>query len=262
MAPEISTPAILLRRSEYGDFDLILTCLTLSQGKMSMLAKYAKKSKKRFAGALELFTKLDLVWSRPRGRAMPILREASVSNPFAAIRSDVLKTAYASYWTEMINLWLESGTRQDAVFDLLHYALDALDRETLNAKALSVIFQVRFLNLAGILPDFRHCSRCRNSIETMRSGGFGFDIAKGGLICPSCQSAAARGRRPLSKGSIMQLRWVAEVDLRQAERMRFGPRQLSEATALLEAFIPYHMGRFPRSLKFLSQIRPSTEKGI
>jgi len=256
MAPEISTPAILLRRTEYGDYDLILTCLTLSQGKMAIMAKYAKKSKKRFAGALELFTELNLVWARPRGRAMPVLREASITNPFAGIRSDVLKMAYASYWTEMVNLWLESGTRQEAVFSLLRYALDALDRDAVDAAALSLIFQVRFLRLAGFLPDFRHCSRCRRQVDTLRSGFFDFDVGTGSLVCPACRPAGAEGRYSLSRGGIMQLLWIAETDLPRVARMRFAPRQLGEATELLETFIPYHLGRIPRSLKFLRQVRP------
>ncbi len=256
MAPEISTPAILLRRTEYGDYDLILTCLTLSQGKISLMAKYAKKSKKRFAGALELFTELSLVWAAPRGKAMPVLREASIINPFAGIRADVLKTAYASYWTEMVALWLESGTRQEAVFELLRYALDALDRDAVAAEVVSLIFQVRFLSLAGFLPDLRHCSRCRRPVETASSGLFGFDVAGGSLACPACRSPRPDTRHTLAKGSIMQLLWIAETDLCRVDRLRFSPRQLSETTDLLETFIPYHLGRLPRSLKFLRQVRP------
>ncbi len=256
MAPEISTPAILLRRTDYGDYDLILTCLTLSQGKISLMAKYAKKSRKRFAGALELFTELNLVWNRPRGRAMPVLREASIANPFGGIRADVLKTAYASYWTEMVTLWLESGTPQKAVFGLLRYALDALDRDAMAAEVLSLVFQVRFLKLAGFLPDFRHCSRCRRPVEATQSGRFDFEVGSASLVCPACRPSLEGGHHTLAKGSLMQLLWVAETDLAHVSRMRFGPRQVGETTVLLETFIPYHLGRVPRSLKFLRQVRP------
>jgi DNA repair protein RecO (recombination protein O) len=51
----LATPAVLLRRVDYGDFDLILTLFTESTGKIAVIAKHAKKSKKRFAGVLELF---------------------------------------------------------------------------------------------------------------------------------------------------------------------------------------------------------------
>ena len=56
----LATPAVLLRRVDYGDFDLILTLFTETTGKISVIAKHAKKSKKRFAGVLELFTVLKI----------------------------------------------------------------------------------------------------------------------------------------------------------------------------------------------------------
>jgi len=44
----------MLRRTDFGDYDLIITFLSLSKGKISVIAKSAKKSTKRFAGVLEL----------------------------------------------------------------------------------------------------------------------------------------------------------------------------------------------------------------
>ena len=100
-----TTRAIVLRRVAFGDFDLIVTLLTLNRGKITVMAKAAKKSVKRFAGALELFTPIQAVCSK--GRGMPILQEASLENPLANIRLDVGKTAYASYWAEIIDIYLE-----------------------------------------------------------------------------------------------------------------------------------------------------------
>jgi recombinational DNA repair protein (RecF pathway) len=37
--PVFSSPAILLRRMDYGDFDVIITFFTLKRGKLSLIAK-------------------------------------------------------------------------------------------------------------------------------------------------------------------------------------------------------------------------------
>ena len=74
---KFSTPAILLRRVDYGDFDVIITFFTLKMGKLTLIAKSAKKSTRRFAGILELFSLLDVVASRTldaRGRGWYLLR--------------------------------------------------------------------------------------------------------------------------------------------------------------------------------------------
>ena len=69
--PLISTPAIMLRRIEFGDNDLICTFFSLQQGKVSLIAKSAKKSTKRFSGILELFCLLQVVYNTGRTKGLP-----------------------------------------------------------------------------------------------------------------------------------------------------------------------------------------------
>ena len=95
--PSFSTPAIILRRLDYSDYDLIVTVFTLEKGKLSLIAKYAKKSSRRFAGQLELFSLLDIVASTSRKGGMPILQETALKDPYSAIRSNFQHAAYASY---------------------------------------------------------------------------------------------------------------------------------------------------------------------
>jgi len=52
--PHLSSPAIMLRAIEHGDYDKIITFFTLKRGKISVIARGVKKSIKRFAGVLEL----------------------------------------------------------------------------------------------------------------------------------------------------------------------------------------------------------------
>jgi DNA repair protein RecO (recombination protein O) len=59
----------------------------------------------------------------------------------------------------------------------------------------------------------------------------------------------------LSKGTLKLLQWLSCSDLAQAGRVRFSPAAVAESTAFLEAFVPYHLGKTPRSLKFLREIR-------
>ena len=123
-----TTSAIVLRRIDYGDFDLILTMLTPSRGKLTVMAKAAKRSKKRFGGILELFSDLEIVCSSGRSKGLLLLNEASLRCPYFNIRADIKKTAYASYWAELINHWVEEGQEQVALYTLLRYVLQELDQ--------------------------------------------------------------------------------------------------------------------------------------
>ncbi len=244
----------MLRRIDFGDYDLIITFFTLNRGKLSTIAKSAKKSAKRFSGILELFSVLDVVLSAGRRKGLLVLQEATLKQPFPAIRTSIIKTAYASYWAELIDKWMENGQKQIQLYKLFYHVLEELDLGNTPEAALSILFQIRFLTIAGIGPNLSACNTCRIDIENMKKTNINFDLANGGLICDECCSAALGGIS-LSKGTIKQLLWVESGDLRRAIRIKFTPQALKEGLKFLEAFVPYHLGREPRSLKFLRQIR-------
>lgn len=252
--PTFSTSAIMLRRIEFGDYDIIITFFTLNQGKVSVIAKSAKKSTKRFSGILELFSVLDIVYGSARGKGLPVLKEAMLKQPFLKIREDIKKTAYASYWAELINEWMEKGEKQIKLYHLLKYVLGELDFDHTPEAVLSILFQMRFMSISGHSPNLRQCSVCKTPLEGIKEAKIIFDLARGGLVCHNC-SQNFSGRIALSKGTIKQLLWIEKQDLIKAKRIRFTSQASMEGIKFLEAFVPYHLGKEPRSLKFLRQIR-------
>jgi len=252
--PTFSTPAIMLRRIEFGDYDFIITFFALNQGKVSVIAKSAKKSTKRFSGILELFSVLDIVYGSARGKGLPVLQEAVLKQPFSKIRADIKKTAYASYWSELINAWMEKNEKQSKLYYLLRYVLGELDFGNTSEEALSILFQMRLMAISGHSPNLRECSICKTKLEEIKKANIIFDLTRGGLVCENCSQNISK-RIVLSKGTIKQLLWIEIQDLTKAKRIRFAPQASNEGLKFLEAFVPYHLGKEPRSLKFLRQLR-------
>jgi DNA repair protein RecO (recombination protein O) len=250
----VNTPAILLRRIEYGDFDLIVTLFTAVQGKTSAIAKSAKKSVKRFAGVLEPFSRLEVVLAQGRGKGLPVLQEASLEDPFFKIREDIVKTAYASYWAELIYLWMAEGEPQAHLYRLILHVLSELNRGQTPAEVLSILFQMRFLSLAGFRPNFDHCHLCKRRLDGIPHASVISAPAKGGIVCPDC-GGTPNGRLKISKGTLKQLMWLDTADLERAARIRFTPAAMAEGLNFLEAFVPYHIGKSPKSLKVLRIVR-------
>jgi DNA repair protein RecO (recombination protein O) len=251
---DFNTPAILLRRVEYGDQDLILSVITPGRGKLGLMAKAAKRSRRRFGGVLDLFAILELSCRGGRPGRLPLLAEASLRESLGSLRTDVAKTAYASYWVELVHFWGEEGQPQPALYALLHDVLRALDLDRLPARVLSLHFQLRFMGLAGLGPRLAACVACQRSIEGLGAARLGFDPVRGGVICPGCDP---QPRLAVSRGALKELAWIAEGDLVRARRMRFSDEALRMGEAMMETFIPFHLGREVRSLKFLRHLRES-----
>ena len=252
--PSFSTPAILLRRLDFGDYDVILTFFSLSYGKISAIAKSAKKSTKRFSGILELFSALKIVYGSGRRKGMPVLQEAVLVEPFPKIRANIKKTAYASYWAEMIHEWAETGEKQAKIYHLLMYVLEALDRNYAPDAALSIIFQIKFLTFSGYAPNLRHCMVCQKQTEAIKESNIRIDLKRGGIVCSQC-AAGSFDQMKLQKGTVKQLQWIQRTELKKVDRIRFTTQALDEGLKFLEVFGPYHLGKKPRSLTFLEQIR-------
>lgn len=246
-----NTRAIVLRRVEYGDHDYILTLLTRDKGKVSVLAKNAKKSVKRFSGTLELFYVLDLV-IRENTR-MAYVMEASVDEAYENIRWDILKTAYASYWAETVVQFMEEGTRQDGLFSLLSHCFSGLDKGLRPPDEWSIYYQLKFLEISGHTPELSHCLSCNTGLDRFEGIRVRFDITNGGLVCPRCPA----GERSvgLNKGTLKQLLWFQHSEPQKASVVRFSAQAMQEGLDFLETFLTYHLDKELRSLKFLRKIR-------
>ena len=263
-----STDGIVLKRIEYGDNDLIVTYFTTAMGRISVIAKNARKSVKRFAGALEPFSVMNLECTWPkRKNALPMLNLVDLCHPFAKIRTSVVKTGYACYWLELINFSTEEGRQQQELYDLLFYVLRALDQGTMDKEILSLLFQIRFMNLSGLAPDLTSCGTCSTALDEIDQQRIFFDFFQGNLVCDRCRRAGSksviapdsRGRGcnglAVSRGTLKQLLWINNSDLGRADRLRFSPGAVREGERLLESFIPCHLGREVNSILFLRRIR-------
>lgn len=307
-----STDAILLRRIEYGDYDLIVSYFTRSMGRISVIAKNAKKSVRRFAGALDPFIAMNIECSWPkRKNGLPVLNSVDIENPFAHIRTNTVKTGYASYWLEIVSSWMEEGKPDEALYNLVFHVLESLNSGAVPMEVLSVLFQIRFMGISGFAPNLMSCGQCGMPIDNIRQHKITFDVLAGGLVCDRCAAnslkidvyspeqancslrdslscypmhkectiapyrdtpqqlsgtTSIREAQPafrslparaitVSKGTLKQLFWMSSADIRHAERLKFSNTALKEGESLLEGFIPCHIGRNMKSLKFLHRIR-------
>ncbi|GAB6096354.1 DNA repair protein RecO [Desulfatiferula olefinivorans] len=249
------TPAIVLRKVEVGDHDMMLTLLTRERGKISVMAKNARKSVKRFSGVLELFYLLDVVIRENNRTAYAV--EASVENPFEAIRSDVMRLAYAGYWAEAVIRFMEEKVRQDGLFSLMVLSLGGLDAGMRPPEEWSIFFHLKFLALTGHTPELSHCLACRMDLDRSGLQRWRFDIRQGGLICDRCANDGAL-RVVLSKGTLKQLLWFQQSEPEKARVVRFSRQALSEGLSFLETFLAFHLDKDLSSLKFLNKLRDHT----
>ncbi len=255
--PDFSTDAILLRKIEYGDHDFIISFLTQSKGKISTIAINAKKSIKRFSGALDLFSVNHIQCTLPKKRkdALIVLSQADLENGYANIRYDIFKTAYASFWVELIYFWVEEDKEQSLLYDLLLFSLKMLSDSVIDKAILSLLFQIRFMHISGFSPQIEACVACSSQLDNIHQKKIWFDFQDGRILCQNCIQKKTKHGMMVSKGTLKQLYWINNTPMERADRIRFSNVAIREGERLLESFIPFHVGKNLKSLRFLNHLR-------
>lgn len=173
------TRGIILKRSNLGEADRIVTILTEKYGKVRVVAKGVRKTLSKMAGHLEPFclTRLQMV----EGRNLDIITSAEVEECFYGLRSDLGKTNACFYMAEVIDKMVEEGEPHLEIFDLLCSALRHAD--LLVEPLLISYFEINFLSEMGFSPELYHCTKCREAVTPTKNN---FDFGLGGLVCEAC----------------------------------------------------------------------------
>jgi DNA repair protein RecO (recombination protein O) len=187
-----STDALLLRRVEYGEADLVLTLLTEKLGKVSALARGARKSSKRFTGALEPMHTLGLELDERPGAELFTLVEAKLKLPRAQILSSLPAMEAAGKALSWVRRAAPPRTPEPEPYAVLCTLLDRLaaagDPEACNVALAEA--GLSLLSAFGWGIDFERCVRCGRLALPQQSASV--DATRGGLICRSCGGARLR----------------------------------------------------------------------
>ena len=173
------TEGVILKRSNYGEADRILTIYTKHYGKIRAIAKGVRKITSRKGGNLELFNHCVLFLAK--GRNLDIITEVQVVNSFSRLSPDLEKTAGAFYLVELVDQLTPDGQVNRRVFDLLVSTLAKLsDCQT---AQLTADFEVNLLRLLGFWSDKIDKRDVRSYIEEiierkLRSPDFQIEIGR------------------------------------------------------------------------------------
>jgi DNA repair protein RecO (recombination protein O) len=179
----------LIGRVEYGEADLILTLFTELLGKVSVVARAARRSNRRFGGCLEPMHSLWVEVDERMPTDLLMLREARILTPRLQLigRLECLDAAgIALRWVKQA---APVHTPEPQVWSLLIELLDELD-QTSNADFPSLVLAetgLRLLGAFGWAPELERCVRCATPCPENKRAFF--NPARGGLICSQCGGA-------------------------------------------------------------------------
>lgn len=252
--PALVTPAILLGQVPYGEADRVVTLYTRTHGKVSAMARAARKSRRRFGASLALFVVGEATLRERRGAELMTLERFDALLDFSALGGDLVRLAHASYATELVHRLTVPRHADAALFELLVEAYRAIAAAPPSADLLRA-FELRLMGELGLRPVLCRCVGCGVEHEAvLDEPGAVVDPARGGLVCARC---VGRGV-PLPGAARRRLLEVQELPLAGAAALPPAPAETAaSARAVMHAIVGAHVSGPLRSLEFIQKLRQS-----
>ncbi len=187
MAAE-KTEGIVLRVIEFSETSCIVTLMTRDFGKITAMAKGARRPKSPFEAALDVLALCRIVFLHKTSGAMSLLTEAKLDRRFRSSSTN-LKRLYAGYYVvELLNVLTDEGDSNSELFDLAVKTIYLIDSDQIEDNQLNqhlLEFELRALDLLGHLPMLTRCVSCGREKTTLAAVHFGLN--DGGILCQSCR---------------------------------------------------------------------------
>jgi DNA repair protein RecO (recombination protein O) len=234
--------AVVLSTLDYADADRLVTLFTHSRGKLTAFASGARKSKRRFAGALQPLTLIRAQLVERRGDTFR-LDAAEILETFTTIRQDLPRIARALYCLELCRELVRDREPHPALFALLLDYLRLLDQRAAGPSSV-IAFELSALAHAGLMPRFDQCALCGGPLGREPR----FDPQHGGAVCGGCTNRA----RDAIRVSSQLVQSMSAIQAGERSPLPAATRQ--RARELLNIFIAHHIGRQLKSVAFMTQV--------
>lgn len=170
--------AIVLRTYPLREADLLVAMFTRAEGKVHGVARAAKKSRRRFGGALEPLTYVRVHYEDRERRELARLDSCEVlESPLASVVTYPRAVALA-HVAELLDELLPDREPNDAVFRLALAVLAGL-------RGPGLWLPITYLDLwmtrlMGYLPELSECMTCGRTLNGSRAF---FHALSEGLVC-------------------------------------------------------------------------------
>jgi len=251
MQPErFVTCGLVLRETVTRDADKILTVLTPDRGRLSVIARGARRKGSRVAAACQLLAYSEMTLYE-KGR-WTMLDAADTIELFDGLRQDLTALSLAAYFAELTEA-VSDGSGGNVLPLLLNalYALSALKKPP---QLVKPAFQFRLMALAGYEPMADSCALC----GAPQPENPMLDVVHGVVHCGKCREKGGLSL-PLTASGLAALRYVLYGDPRRLYSFSLPPEGLRALNHAADAYVSAQLERSFRTLDYYKTILPQEE---
>lgn len=188
--------AICLRKTDYSETSQIVTLFCRESGKISAIAKGARRKKSSFGGPIEIFSYGQIIYTQSDRGKLATLTDFDQLPKFQGLSRKLISMHCGMFAAELVNWFCQEHDPHPELFNRLEQFLSDVQFCSKNEEcvALLIIFQLGLLSEVGGRLIFTRCANCKTAYSDSWPFVY-FSSAANGFVCPDCEASFADKRR-------------------------------------------------------------------
>ena len=242
----VKTKGVIIKVQDYKENDKLLWMYTEELGKVTCIAKGAKRSKSQL-----LSVTLPLCFGEYllfKGKNLYNLQEGKIINSFQGLLNNLEKLTYSSYLCELIDICVENDEVNSALFKEFMICLYLLSTDALDYELLVRAFELRLLEATGYNLELDRCCICKKKISVADY----ISLSHYGGVCDECNKEYGFF---ISKPAYNALRFLKNTSMDKVYRLNVNDEIKKQMERVITNIIANNYSKRPKSMEMLSYIK-------
>lgn len=231
-----SVSGIVINEVKFSDSSKILNIYTKEMGKVTVMAKGARRPKSKLIAYSQVFSQCE--YELHKGRSWYYINEASMINSFYNIRENLERTSIGFYMLELVNKSTPDLEKSENIYSLLEKSLLVLEDLDDNYLEFTVAFQLKLISFLGYRPHLDSCVICSSEL----ADAYRFSIANSGMLCRECFKQDFQAEK-LDQESYLAMIKLLYVKLDELDSISVDRDILKRLQRLVEQYIMHSLDR-------------------
>lgn len=243
----VNYKGIVIKEVNTGEADKIVTVLTAEEGKISVVAKNARRTKNSLSSGTQLLCFSDYMLFK--GKELYNMSCCEVIEPNYEIRNDIYKLTYSSHILDLIYDNVQEGEPSESILRLLLNTLYVIAKTERPLELVTRVFELRLMALLGYEPQVSGCINCNKTDDE----NMYFDLDNSGIVCGECVNPKGRVI-PLLPGTVKALKYIMRINPQKLFSFSLSEQSIKELGIISRKYIKEHLGKEYNKLDYLKQL--------
>lgn len=238
--------AVVIKTMEFKENDKLVWLYTDKLGKITAIAKGARKSKSKF-----LSLTLPLCYGEYvlfKGKNLYNLQEGKIINSFQGLLDNLDKLTYSSYICELIDICTEEGEVNENLFKSFLTCMYLLNTDVLDYEMLIRSFEIKLLKETGYGLSLDNCVSCRKKLSVSNY----ISLSHYGGVCEECPREHGIY---ISKPAYNSIKFLMKTPMDKIYKLNINDDVKKDIRKITTFIISSNYSKKPKSLEMLNYIK-------